>query len=80
MGIQGGSILCCYPKHASVLAQARSHVGSVCGYVHEGVQLYVCTSALPHECKCVCAVVYTHENAKLSMYLPFCGYLHKSIP
>lgn len=28
----------------------------------------------------VCVVVYVHENVKLSMYLHFCGYLHKSIP
>ena len=63
-----------------MFAWARAHVRSVCGYVHEGIQLYVCTSALPYECKCVCVVVYIHENVKLSMYLHFCRYLRKSIP
>lgn len=53
------NIVCCSHMHASMFAQAHAHVGSVCRYVYEGIQLYVCTSALPYECKCVCSGVRT---------------------
>ena len=80
MGIQGGSILCVALICMHLCLHRLMHMWAVSVGMCVRVYSFMSAQVPFHMNANVCVVVYVHENVKLSMYLHFCGYLHKSIP